>query len=239
MKNYILYEHVNKENGKKYIGMTNNILIRWRNKGIGYKPYNRNVSKFWKAIEKYGWDNFEHNILLEGLSFDEACGKEKEEISKYNIREELYNISQGGNGGKIYLEHPRGMKGKTHSPENKKNQSERMSKKNNPFYGKSWKDYGGHPRGMKGKKHTEEDKQKISNTLKTKGINKKKVKCVHENGEEEIFNSVAECAKHFNTSPSGLLHRLLKSGNPYTIKARNGSTDKIKIPEGTRFYKLS
>ena len=200
MKNYILYEHVNKENGKKYIGITNNPLIRWRNKGIGYKPYKGSISKFWNAIEKYGWDNFEHNILLEGLTFEEACRKEKEEISKYDIKKELYNIAQGGNGGIIYLEHPK---------------------------------------GMKGKKHTDENKKKISNTMKRKGVNKKKVKCVYDNGEELVFNSVTECAEYFNTSPSGLLYRLLKSGEPYTIKNKNGSTDKIKIPVGTRFYKLS
>lgn len=239
MKNYILYEHVNKENGKKYIGITNNPLIRWRNKGIGYKPYKGNTSKFWNAIEKYGWDNFEHNILLDGLTFKEACDKEKEEISKYDIRKELYNIAHGGNGGVVYLEHPKGMKGKTHSLEYKEELSKRMSNKNNPFYGKSWEDYGGHPKGMKGKKHTEKNKKKISNTLKSKGINKKKVKCLYDNGEEEFFDSVAECAKHFNTSPSGLLYRLLKSGEPYIIKNKNGSTDKIKIPVGTRFYKLS
>lgn len=239
MKNYILYEHVNKENGKKYIGITNNPLIRWRNKGIGYKPYKGSISKFWNAIEKYGWDNFEHNILLEGLTFEEACSKEKEEISKYDIRKELYNIAQGGNGGIIYLEHPKGMKGKKHSLEYKMELSKRMSKENNPFYGKKWEEFGGHPKGMKGKKHTDENKKKISNTMKRKGVNKKKVKCVYDNGEELVFNSVTECAEYFNTSPSGLLYRLLKSGEPYTIKNKNGSTDKIKIPVGTRFYKLS
>src|SRR5699024_10487076 len=166
MRNSILYEHVNKENGKKYIGITNNHLIRWRNKGIGYKPYKGSISKFWNAIEKYGWDNFEHNILLEGLTFEEACSKEKEERSKYDIRKELYNIAQGGNGRIIYLEHPKGMKGKKQSLEYKMELSKRMSKENIPFYGKKWEEFGGHPKGMKAKKHTDENKIKISNTMK-------------------------------------------------------------------------
>lgn len=237
--NYVLYEHVNKTNNKRYIGITNNINVRWRNDGIGYNPYGKFESKFWLAIEKYGWSNFEHNILLNNLSFDEACKKEIEEISKYDIREDLYNLSPGGNGGVIYSEHPKGMKGKTHSLEYKTMLSKRMSKENNPFYGKSWNDYGGHPKGMKNKKHTDTIKKQISNTCKQKGINKKKVQCFYPDGSNEIFSSVQECADYFNTSPSGLMYRLLKSNEPYKKKNKNGSTDKIKIPEGTKFFKLS
>lgn len=239
MGNYVLYEHVNKINGKKYIGITNNINIRWRNDGIAYNPYGKFESKFWNAIKKYGWENFEHNIILENLTFEEACEKEKEEIRKYDIRKDLYNISQGGNGGAIYLEHPKGMKGKTHSDEYKETLRNRMTGENNHFYGKSWDDYGGHPKGMKGKKHSEEKKRQISETCKKNGVNRKKVKCVYPNGEIQIFDSVAMCAEFFNVCPSGLLYRLLKTNKPYQIAAKNGYTDKIKIPEGTCFYKLS
>lgn len=38
---------------------------------------------FFRAIVKYGWDNFEHEILFEGLSEDEAYEKEKELIRKH------------------------------------------------------------------------------------------------------------------------------------------------------------
>ena len=45
---------------KYYIGITSQAVNkRWKN-GKGYKssPY------FYNAIQKYGWNNFEHNILF-------------------------------------------------------------------------------------------------------------------------------------------------------------------------------
>lgn len=61
---YKLYMHVNKTNGKFYIGQTkHSYLSRWKNGG-GYGS----CSRFAKAIKKYGWDGFEHIPLIEGLS---------------------------------------------------------------------------------------------------------------------------------------------------------------------------
>ena len=48
---------------KYYIGITSQAVNkRWKN-GKGYKssPY------FYNAIQKYGWNNFEHNILFTDL----------------------------------------------------------------------------------------------------------------------------------------------------------------------------
>ena len=93
-KKYTLYCHTNKINSKKYIGITcrENINIRWQ-KGKGYS-----TQIFGKAIDKYGWDNFEHEILFENLDKDEAESKEIELIKKYNTtnRKLGYNISKGG-----------------------------------------------------------------------------------------------------------------------------------------------
>lgn len=239
MKTYLLYEHVNKQNGKRYIGITNDISVSWRNNGIAYNPYGKHVGVFWSAIQKYGWDGFEHNILVDGLTFEEACELEIKEIAKYNMRKDLYNRALGGNGGLMYLEHPKGMLGKSHSQEYKDLLKDKMSGENNPFYGKSWDDYGGHPKGMLGKRHTEEKKKQISETLKKAGHRKIKVKAIFYNGEEIIFNSVGECAKSFNLSPCGnLLQKLLKTNEPYRPKGVNGHTKNIKLPKGTKLIKL-
>lgn len=73
-KTYCVYMHENKINHKKYIGMTGqDPELRWR-KGANYKE----SVAFWKAIQKYGWDGFDHIILVSGLTREEACDKEIE-----------------------------------------------------------------------------------------------------------------------------------------------------------------
>lgn len=94
--------HVNKINNKKYIGITKNKPeLRWQN-GNGYK---RQV--FNNAIKKYGWNNFEHIILFENLSEEEACIKEKEMIAYYQSdnKDYGYNVSHGGENGHNDLWH--------------------------------------------------------------------------------------------------------------------------------------
>lgn len=77
--NYVVYMHENKINGKVYIGITKQKpKYRWNN-GNGYK-----TQLFYKAIQKYGWDNFNHIILVKKLSKQEAEIKEIEMIKKYN-----------------------------------------------------------------------------------------------------------------------------------------------------------
>lgn len=94
-KKYYVYEHKNKANGKRYIGITKiNPKARWGNNGIGYKTQN-----FWYAIEKYSWDGFEHNIIEENLTEKEAKEKEKYYIKTYNtIAPNGYNLTKGGDG---------------------------------------------------------------------------------------------------------------------------------------------
>ena len=68
MKNkYTLYMHISPSK-KYYIGITSqDIKRRWQN-GYGYKTN----TYFWRAIQKYGWNNFEHVILKTNLTKDEA-----------------------------------------------------------------------------------------------------------------------------------------------------------------------
>lgn len=96
-ENWCVYCHTNKINGKKYIGQTangDNPNRRWNN-GNGYKSNNY----FWSAIQKYGWENFEHEIIKIGLSQDEANYWEKYYIKEYNTMDSDYgyNLNSGGN----------------------------------------------------------------------------------------------------------------------------------------------
>ena len=98
-KKYIIYLHRNKINGKVYIGQTcQKPEYRW-NSGKGYN----NCSLFYKAIQKYGWENFEHIILLENLTKEQANKKEQEYIGLYqsNDKNKGYNIQFGGNNHSV------------------------------------------------------------------------------------------------------------------------------------------
>lgn len=69
-KQYLVYIHKNKANGKVYIGLTcQKPEHRWGSHGQGYVE----CPHFWSAIQKYGWSYFCHAILAEGLTHDEAC----------------------------------------------------------------------------------------------------------------------------------------------------------------------
>ena len=95
MSEYLVYMHINKANNKKYVGITHykNPQKRWL-KGKGYM----NNPHFSKAIIKYGWDNFDHVIIAEGLSKEEACLVERLMIQSNRTQDRRYgyNITDGG-----------------------------------------------------------------------------------------------------------------------------------------------
>lgn len=93
-KNYNVYMHKLKKDNRKYIGITKQkVKKRWQN-GLGYK----HSTYFYNAIQKYGWDNFEHIILYDNLTKKEAENKEKELIELYKTTKKGYgfNINEGG-----------------------------------------------------------------------------------------------------------------------------------------------
>ena len=95
MNKWCIYMHINKQNNKKYIGQTKcqNPNDRWRN-GTHYGD-----TYFGRAIQKYGWDNFEHIILEKDISTqEEANDKEKYYIKYYDTmnRDKGYNLTSGG-----------------------------------------------------------------------------------------------------------------------------------------------
>lgn len=98
---WCIYKHTNKVNGKVYIGQTCQMPERRWNEGRGYNP----DYPFGKAITKYGWDNFTHEIIEEGiLTLEEANDREQYYISYFHsyIGDECcngYNATKGGDNG--------------------------------------------------------------------------------------------------------------------------------------------
>ena len=91
---WCVYKHTS-PNGWVYIGITSSWdeNIRWKN-GYGYK----HNPHFFNAIQKYGWDNFRHEIIEEDLTCKEAQDLEISLISKYKRLGVSYNITDGGEG---------------------------------------------------------------------------------------------------------------------------------------------
>lgn len=93
--NMYLYKITNKINQKVYIGITNDYKRRWANHGLE----NSVISK---AIQKYGKENFNFEILFKNVSLEEIDNLEKEQIKIYDcLVPKGYNVDKGGryNGG--------------------------------------------------------------------------------------------------------------------------------------------
>lgn len=95
MTGYSVYCHIS-PNGKRYVGITStNPEKRWRN-GRGYE----NNFHFYRAIQKYGWDAFDHVILHSDLSREDAIRTEIDLIEAWNLTDRRYgyNLRDGGDG---------------------------------------------------------------------------------------------------------------------------------------------
>lgn len=87
-----LYIHINLINNKVYVGISENSVKRWGKDGYNYRN-----SYFGRAIKKYGWDNFLHEILYDNLTYEEARQKEIEMIEWFDcLIPKGYNASLGG-----------------------------------------------------------------------------------------------------------------------------------------------
>lgn len=90
MANYSIYCYTNAINGKKYIGQSKDVIHRCQ-------PSNyKGCTKFYNAIQKYGWENFSREILEDGLTLEQANELEQHYISIYNTIEDGYNLKTGG-----------------------------------------------------------------------------------------------------------------------------------------------
>ena len=135
-RNFKVYKHTlpvsisRKENDMIYIGITckDDVRRRWSN-GYGYRGNNY----FFNSIKKYGWNNFEHEVLFEGLTKEEAEKKEIELIAFYKTTDTNfgYNVSSGGGHNGTIPERTRQLismknKGKVRDEEFKKRISDAL-----------------------------------------------------------------------------------------------------------------
>ena len=89
---YTIYKHTS-PSGKGYIGQSKDIIKREKQHQKSYK-----CPAFRNAINKYGWDNFIHEILEENLTQDEANIFEELYIEEHNtLSPNGYNLRGGGN----------------------------------------------------------------------------------------------------------------------------------------------
>ena len=210
---YTVYQHKNKINGKVYIGITSQKPEqRWRN-GEGYKS----SPHFYSAIQKYGWDNFEHNILFIELTKEQACLKEQELIKEFNSmnREYGYNSTSGGD---IFVM----------NEETKQKISQAlMGNQNNLGHSCSEEKKKKISEAQKGREFTEEHKQKLSEAAKNRHVpcseekkqtlkeksHKKPVYCEELN---KVFESVQECGRQLGIPATNITK--LCNGRGKTLK---------------------
>lgn len=89
-KLYCVYEHVF-PNGKKYIGISSDVEKRWRN-GKGYETQ----GKIANAISRYGWENVKHNVIVDGVTKEQAEALERYLIAELDTIKNGYNTAIGG-----------------------------------------------------------------------------------------------------------------------------------------------
>ena len=140
MQTFKVYKHTLFD-GRSYIGITcQSLSRRWRD-GEGYKT----SSYFYRAIQKYGWDAFEHEILFDNLTEEEAIAKEKELIAKYQTQDRAHGFNLTGGGEGMFNASPelrrrigdnsrRINTGRHHSEETKQKMAAHMTGSQNPNY---------------------------------------------------------------------------------------------------------
>lgn len=201
---YTVYKHTS-PSGKMYIGITRQRPEkRWGPGGCRYK-HNQYL---WRAITKHGWRNFEHEIIAEGLTKEEACALEIGLIAKYQSTDPTkgYNHGAGGEKGGNGYRHTEEAKekiaaanrGKHLSVETRKKVSEARTgrRPSAETRAKLSKAKRGHPSPNKGKKPSPSTLEKLR-----EHANKAPV----ENTDTgQRFPSIHAAARSHNLDPSAI-----------------------------------
>ena len=171
---WVIYKHTNLINNKSYIGQTSQeVSNRWHN-GKGYQD----SPKFWNAIQKYGWNNFKHEIIEQNIpTIEEADNREAYWISFYDTINNGYNINEGGG------HHTRGTEfAKRVSEGQKKNWDNNLKRKE---------------KARKKLLEQWQDEKYREKFLGSNNGNSKQIRCIETN---QIFGTLKEAAEWANTS---------------------------------------
>ena len=222
-KKWCVYIHTNQINGKKYVGITSRKPEdRWHANGTGYSGQ----AYFWNAIQKYGWDNFKHEVILQNETFEYACAVEKCLIKHYKSYDSKYgyNLTLGGEGACL-------------TDEQRKQISERMQGTGNPFYGKH---------------HTEQTRKIISESVRNRdrstfNLNGLKLGGV-QSYTESTYIKLSECNRGEKSAASKLTEKnvidiliMLQDGHSYSDirnKYSISDTEISRIKNKTRWSYL-
>jgi group I intron endonuclease len=192
--NGVIYKYVF-ENGKCYVGQTNNLVRR-----INYyrNHYKTNPYPFLRALNKYGFDETKFEIIATANTRSDLNILEIELIKSYDStnKEKGYNLSTGGGG----------LSGLKHTKKYKDKMSKMYMGESNPFFGKS------HtkeslvkmseaakklPPVWLGKSHTDDYKINMSKNHSQS----RKIVCCETNEE---FHSIRECAKQMKLNAGSI-----------------------------------
>lgn len=184
-RSYCVYKHIS-PSGKIYIGMTcQPPENRWMN-GHGYAGNDY----FSKAIQKYGWGAFNHEIVCSNLSKEQAEQLEVKLIAKYKSNQ---RANRSGTNHPMYGTHL--------SKVARKHLSDINTGTNHPQFGthRSYETKRKISEAQKGKIIPAEQRKKISKSLKGNiPPNRRTIRCV-ETGK--VFPSLAEaCEKNHITN---------------------------------------
>lgn len=198
MKTYCVYCHINKINGKRYVGQTSQQVKKRWNYGYGYK----NCPYFYRAIQKYGWNNFQHIILEESLSLEQAEIKEKYYIKLFQTTDvkKGYNLTCGGNSLANYYKEDKNRK--------KQSQLRKQYFINNP----QEKQKNANFLSQLARKTAQQRSIKMKNNyMNQQGLykinqqRKKRVKCIE---TKKDFNSLTQAGKFYNI-PAGNISKVV------------------------------
>ena len=170
-----IYKVTNKINGKVYIGQSVDIGRRWRQHMTAEDDI-----YFHKAIQKYGVENFEWEVI-EQCKKKDLDAREAYWIEYYDSFNKGYNCTKGGDGVSGGEDHPRWKGGISLDPEHLKQYSKQYNKQYYEVNKEELKEY----REANKEKKKEYNKQ-------YRDANKENIKQYREANKEKIKQQMKE-----------------------------------------------